>query len=199
MVVGAFAFLNGLASLLLLFNLSDDPSGKLYDLNQALGSAIVTLLLGGFLVYQAASALGGTSSNAMRTRNVLALLLVFPLLVAAGQYQVNNPGRLPWLFPIVNVGIVAIPSLVIAMTVARRYMSFNQYALPVSWREWTSGIIYGAVGATTPAGIINTLYLVLGAATVTAIWGHGSGGFNDLQRGLETLSPKTAPGTAPKP
>ncbi len=173
MVVGAVSFLFGLLILLALFQISGRGRIRLFDINVALGSAIVLLLLGGFLVYQAASALGGTTSRPLRTRNLLPLLLVFPVLVAAGQYQVNHPDRLPWLFPLVNIGIVAIPSIVVAMTVARRYMAFNTYALPVSWREWTSGIVYGAIGATTPAAIINTIYIGISVAAVLAIWGPG--------------------------
>jgi hypothetical protein len=56
-VVGGIAFLNGLVALFMLADLSDLPREKLFDLNRALGTAIVTISLGGVLVYQAASSL----------------------------------------------------------------------------------------------------------------------------------------------
>ncbi len=166
-VVGAVAFLNGLAALLLLADLSDDPQRKLFDINVALGTAIVTLSLGGLLVYHAASALGGVGSTAMPLRVPWALLAVFPALIAIGQFQVDHPDRLPWLFPVVNVAIVSIPSVLVAAIVARRYAHFNRFAWPVSWRESLTGFIYGAVGATTVAAILNTIYfVVLGAVLI---------------------------------
>jgi hypothetical protein len=151
--VGAFAFLNGLGALALLLDVDDSPRDKLFQVNVFLGTAIVTLSLGGTLVYQAASSLGGTASTAMglRTRWWLYAvpLVVFPVLVWVGQLEVNNPERLPWLFPVTNVLIVSIPSIVLALFVSQRYARFNPWAWPFSWREWTSGLISGAVGATT--------------------------------------------------
>lgn len=66
LVVGAVAFLNGLLSLLLLIDVGGGPRRKLFEINVYLGTAIVTLSLGGMLVYQAASSLGGVGSNALR-------------------------------------------------------------------------------------------------------------------------------------
>ena len=177
-VVGAFAFLNGLGALALLLAVDEEPRDRLFQVNAFLGTAIVTLSLGGMLVYQAASSLGRTGSSAMGERvrwwAVIGLLLVaFPLLVGLGQLQVNNPERLPWLFPLTNVGIVSIPSLAIALAVSRRYARANTWAWPFSWREWTSGVIYGAIGATTVAGIINTLYMLFAGAWL--IENHGFG------------------------
>ncbi len=184
-MVGAVAFINGLFALLFLFGVGGSPQRKLFDINTYLGTAIVTLTLGGILVYQASSALGGTGSSAMSRVRAWPLLLLFPPLVMAGQLQVNNPERLPWLFPVVNVAIVAIPSVVIAATVAERYRRFNSFAWPISWREWTTGLIYGAVGATTVAGIINTVYL-LGAGALM-IHFKGAGDAIDLRGNLPSL------------
>jgi len=188
-VVGAFAFLAGLASLLTLFDLSESPRRKLFDINVGLGTAIVTLSLGGVLVYQAASSLGHVGSTAMRVPRwkflAPAAIAVFPLFVVIGQLEVNNPERLPWLFPVTNVFIVSVPSLVIALVVSQRYAAFNRWAWPVSWREWSSGVIYGAIGATTVAGIINTLYLVLMAILLVSQLGNGDTG--NLAEGLPSL------------
>ncbi|MBI5949535.1 MAG: PrsW family intramembrane metalloprotease [Chloroflexi bacterium] len=184
-VVGAVAFLNGLAALLLLVDLSDDPQRKLFDVNVALGTAIVTLSLGGLLVYQAASALGGVGSTAMTHRVPWALLAAFPVLIAVGQFQVDHPERLPWLFPVVNVAIVSIPSVLVAAVVARRYARFNRFAWPVSWREWLTGFIYGAIGATTVAAILNTIYFIaLGAILIDTV---GEGDAFHLVDNLPTL------------
>lgn len=176
-VVGSFAFLNGLAALALLASVSDDPREKLFDINVALGTAMVTLTLGGVLAYQAASSLGEVGSSVMSLPRWIwvapAMVGAFPALVALGQIEVNNPESLPWLFPITNVLIVSIPSVAIALVVAQRYLRFNAWAWPVSWREWSSAVIYGAIGATTVAAIINTLYLVFGAAFLINLKGHG--------------------------
>lgn len=177
MVVGSFAFLNGLAALALLGSISDDPRERLFDINVAIGTAIVTMGLGGVLAYQAASSLGDVGSSVMALPRWIwvapAMVAAFPLLVALGQLEVNHPGQLPWLFPITNVLIVSIPSLAIALVVAQRYLRFNAWAWPLSWREWSSAVIYGAVGATTVAAIINTLYLVFGAALLIHLKGAG--------------------------
>lgn len=176
-VVGSIAFINGLAAIALLFDLSESPRRKLFEINYALGTAIVTLSLGGVLVYQAASSLGRVGSTAMKLPRwlwvVLAMAVAFPIAVALGQLEVNHPERLPWLFPVTNVLIVSLPSLTIALVVAHRYARFNAWAWPVSWREWSSGLIYGAVGATSVASIINVLYLVLGGRFLIEHKGFG--------------------------
>ncbi len=146
-------------------------------MNAFLGTAIVTLSLGGILVYQASSALGGTASTAMRlrTRKLLwaPLVVAFPVLVWLGQFQVNHPERLPWVFPLTNVLIVSIPSMALALFVSQRYLRYNAWAWPFSWREWTSGLIYGAIGATTVGAVINTLYLLLAGAWLISTKGAG--------------------------
>jgi hypothetical protein len=184
-IVGAVAFLNGLASLFLLLGVGGSPQRKLFEINAFLGTAIVTMSLGGVLVYHAASSLGGASSSPMKFLTPWALLPLFPVLVILGQLQVDHPERLPWLFPLLNVGIVSIPSLTIALVVARRYLRFNGYAWPISWREWASGFIYGAVGATLVASIINTAYLYGVGALLIHLKGHGS--VLDLERNLPSL------------
>ncbi len=176
--MGAFAFLNGLGALALLLDVDDSPRDKLFQVNVFLGTAIVTLSLGGMLVYQAASSLGGTASTALglttrRWLYVVALVVVFPVLVWIGQVEVNNPERLPWLFPVMNVLIVSIPSIALALFVSQRYLQFNAWAWPFSWREWTSGLIYGAVGATTMGAILNTAYVVFGGAWLISAKGFG--------------------------
>lgn len=119
------------------------------------------IALGGFLVVQAASALGGSTSGRMPLRWPLFLLPLFPVFVVAGQAIASNPGSLPWLFPFVNAAMVSIPSLSIAALVAWRYSRAHPFAWPVSWREWTTGFVYGAVGATSAAIVINTSYILL--------------------------------------
>ncbi len=178
LLVGAVAFINGLGAILLLFDVSGSPQRQLFEINIGVGTAVVTLTLGGMLVYQASSALGGTGSSVMPLprrwwRWVAALAVVFVLAVVLGQQQVNSPERLPWLFPITNLAIVTIPSTIIAVTAVRWYLRFNPFAWPLSWREWTSGLIYGAVGATAIASVINTAYLVLGGALLIHLGGHG--------------------------
>ncbi|MEO8540880.1 MAG: PrsW family glutamic-type intramembrane protease [bacterium] len=177
MVVGSLAFLNGLAALGLLSDLSFGPRRRLFEINVALGTAIVTMSLGGMLVYQAASSLGKVGSSAMslpRWKWAAPFMAgSFPLLVAIGQFEVNHPESLAWLFPITNVLIVSLPSLAISLVVAQRYLKFNAWAWPLSWREWSSGVIYGAVGATTVGGIINTLYLIFAGALLIHLKGSG--------------------------
>lgn len=121
-------------------------------------------MLGGFLVVQATSALGGTSSSPMPFGWAPFLLPFFPFCVIIGQLIAMNPDSLPWLFPITNVAMVSIPSLAIAAVVAGRYTRANPWCWPISWREWTSGFVYGAIGATSVAGIVNSLYIRLMAA-----------------------------------
>ncbi len=174
-VAGAFAFLLGAGFLAALFSIGDlSPRRRLFEINVYLGSAAVYLALGGFLVVQAASALGGAASSPFRMRWPWLLLPLFPLAVVAGQLQVNDPERLPWLFPFINLAVVAIPSLSVAAICATRYARANPLAWPVSWREWTSGFVYGAIGATTIAGIINTLALFLFAVILTNANGVGT-------------------------
>ncbi|MGE0600910.1 MAG: PrsW family glutamic-type intramembrane protease [Dehalococcoidia bacterium] len=176
-------------TLLVLFDISNTPRRKLFEINAALGTAVVMMALGGMLAYQAASSLGKVVSATMKVPNwryvAPSAISAFPLLVIIGQEQVNHPERLPWLFPVTNLLIVSLPSLVIALVVSQRYNVFNQWAWPVSWREWSSGIIYGAIGATTIAGIINTLYLILMAFLL--INQVGDGDTSDLARGLPSL------------
>ena len=153
LVVGALAFINGVAALALLASVDDSPRRKLFEINAYLGTAIVTISLGAMLVYQAASSLGNVGSSAMRFPGswvifVAPLAIAFPVLVFLGQQQVNHPGRLPWLFPFTNLAIVSIPSTLAALGVAYAYTRHNPFAWPVSVREWTSGLIYGGVGAT---------------------------------------------------
>jgi hypothetical protein len=104
------------------------------------------------------------------------LLLPFPALVFLGQAIVDNPERFRWLFPVVNVGIVTLPSIAVAATVASRYAKHNVYCWPVSWREWYGGFTWGAVGATTFAGVINTVYLIVGGALFIHFAGNYSFG-----------------------
>lgn len=95
LVVGALAFINGLTALALLANLSDSPRRKLFEVNAYLGTAVVTLSLGGMLVYQAASSLGNAGSSAMRFPKSWVLFVVplaasFPVLLFLGQQQVKD-------------------------------------------------------------------------------------------------------------
>ena len=175
-VAGTFSFLAGIVLLLALPSVGGGGGReRLYELNTLLGSATVYLLLGGFLVVQAASALGNTSSKPMRFGWAWLLLPAFPPLLLLGQYLASNPGRAEWLFPFVNVGAVAVPSLSVAALAAWRYSRQVRLSWPVSWREWTTGFTYGAIGATTVAGFINTVYIVV-AATVLVAWQGGAGG-----------------------
>ena len=190
LVVGAIAFVNGVAALALLASVADSPRRKLFEVNAYLGTALVTISLGAMLVYQAASSLGNVGSSAMRFPKswvifVVPLAVAFPVLVFLGQQQVDNPERLPWLFPFTNLAIVSIPSMLAALGAAYGYTRNNPFAWPVSIREWTSGFIYGAVGATGIASIINTLYLVLGAAWL--IHAKGSGDAFELTRNLPSV------------
>lgn len=184
--MGAFGFLAGI---LILFAIpaieGDDPESRLYELNLVIGSALVYGGGGALLLVQAASALGGTSSSPLRTRWIWYAIPLFPLLVIVGQLIANNPERLPWLFPFVNAAMVAIPSLTIAGLVTKRYLRANPWAWPLSWREWTSAIIYGAVGATTAAGLINTGYLAfIGGVLVER---HGNPDLPDAADQLASL------------
>jgi len=190
LVVGAVAFINGMSAVALLFTVSSFPQRRLFELNAYIGTAVVTLSLGGVLVYQASSALGNTGSTVMRytrgrLRWLIPIVVAFPLLVALGQVQVDHPATLPWLFPVTNLLIVSIPSAVIAIAVAQRYQKFNRFAWPLSWREWTSCFIYGAIGATSVASVINTAYLVLVGALL--IHAKGSGDAFQITDNLPTL------------
>ncbi len=184
-VVGAFGFVGGLAALFVIPIGEDDLDYRLFLINLAVGTAVVNVGLGGVLVFQAASALGGAGSSAFRLRRPWLLAPLFPAGIVLGQWIVNDPGRIPWLFPLANLAIVSVPSLVIAGWVAAGYMSRNPLSWPVSWREWTSGFIYGAIGATTVAGIINTLFLVFMGAFLIDRLGHGDA--FSIADGLSTL------------
>ncbi|MEX2080890.1 MAG: hypothetical protein WEC33_04680 [Dehalococcoidia bacterium] len=178
-MAGALVFMQGPAVLLLLPTLPDDPEERLFALNVIVGVAVVAMGLGGMLVVQAASAFGRTASTAMPMRTWWWLLLFFPPMVVVGQLTVNDPGSAPWLFPVVNLVIVAAPSVVIAALVAKRYRESNPLSWPVSWREWSSGFIYGAIGATTLAGAFNTAYLLILAAVLTNHYDTDSFGIID--------------------
>lgn len=178
LLVGAVSFLNGLAWILVLFNITGTAQERLFLINAGIGTAVVTLSLGGMLVYQASSSLGGVGSSVMPFPRrwlpiAAASVALFVVCVALGQREVNTPERLPSLFPFTNLVIVTIPSALVAVTITRRYLRFNAVAWPLSWREWTSAAIYGAIGATAIAGIINTLYLVFGAAFMIHFFGEG--------------------------
>jgi hypothetical protein len=190
LLVGAVSFLNGLAWILVLFGISGTDQERLFLINAGIGTAVVTLSLGGMLVYQASSSLGGVGSSVMpfpRRWTPIAIggVALFAVCVAVGQHQVNTPERLPSLFPFTNLLIVTIPSTLVAVTVTRRYLRYNPIAWPLSWREWTSAAIYGAVGATAIAGIINTLYLVFGSALLIHLFGEGHA--FDINDNLPTL------------
>jgi hypothetical protein len=187
-VLGAIAFLTGAS---LLFNIPSASEGsaqeKLFRLNGVVGTGVLFLVIGAILVIDAASALGNTSSSPVRIRRMWLWVFApaFPVLIGAGQLMADHPETLPWVFPLVNIAMVSIPSLLIAAIAVRRYTIGNPLAWPVSWREWTSGLAYGAVGATTVAAIINVLTLFgLGALLVT---NFGRGGIFPLEDSLTTL------------
>lgn len=187
-VVGAFSFLIGLVALAAIPAAGGpNPRQRLFELNAAMGTAVVALTLGTALVVTAASALGQAPSRPARPRawHILALVALFPPLVAAGQLLADDPARAPYLFPLINVAITAIPSLGIAVVVVHWYRRAHPFAWPVSVREAGTAFMYGAAGATTVAGILNTLYLIFGAALLIS-W-QGSGSPWDLDRGLRTL------------
>src|SRR5262249_12372303 len=154
--LGAIAFLVGLFLPLVLLRLeSFNEEERLYNWNLVVGTAIVYVALGGVLVVNAASALAQGSSTPFRMHSPWVVLPFFPVLVFVGNVLTDNPDQAPWLFPIVNVAMVSIPSVSVALLVAWRYATHHPYAWPLSWREWSSGFIYGAIGATTIAGMIN--------------------------------------------
>jgi hypothetical protein len=158
---------------------------RLSTINAILSTAIFNITLGAVLVVAAASALGNAPSSPARLSRAWILMLPFPPLLALGQYIANNPGTLPWLFPFVNMAIVSAPSVVIAAVAEARYMRANRLAWPVSWREWSSAIVYGAIGATTVAALINTAYLFgAGALLISTV---GDGPVSEFERGIEGL------------
>jgi RsiW-degrading membrane proteinase PrsW (M82 family) len=174
----------------LLASAGGNPQRKLFEINAYAGTAAVTLSLGGVLVYQAASALGGTSSNVMPLPrrwlpSAVLLVALFGAAVAWGQIEVNSPARVPWVFPLTNLVVVCVPSTLVAVTVTLRYLKFHPMAWPVSRREWTTGAIYGAVGATAIASVINTAYLVIVGSLLIHFKGQGSA-FN-LEDNLPSL------------
>jgi hypothetical protein len=187
-VVGAVSFLTGASVLLALGSLDDDPESRLFELNVILSTATVYLGLGTVLTVTAASALGKTASSPMRVDRAwwLALAVPFPFLVAAGQFLAGEPERAPWVFPFVNVAMVSIPSMVIALLVFTRYARANPWSWPVSRREWASGFIYGAVGATSIAGVINTLYLIGMSVLLISTVGDGLD-VNEFDSGVRSL------------
>ena len=166
-------------------DLPSEPELRLFEINIAIGSAIVLTTLGGFTVWQSASALGGSSSSAMRPWMPWPLFAAFPVFVGLGQLLVNHPAAAPWLFPFVAVAIVSIPSVLAAVSVARSYSIANPYSWPISWREWTSGISYGAIGAIGIAGLINTIVFALLA--VVLVLQVGNGDTSEIEYGLTTL------------
>jgi hypothetical protein len=158
----------------------------LADLTVILGTATAFIGFGGLLTYEAAAALGGTGSRPLGWGwRWLLLLVPMPPVIFVGQLLVNEPGRAPWVFPFLSLGVVTLPSLAIAGTVAFRYGRRNRLSLPVTRREWFSAIAYGAIGATTVAGTLNTLYL-LGIAEwlvrVHGLDGPFLGGFSAIDR-----------------
>lgn len=185
LLAGAFAFLTGLTLLAALPAIDGSDRRRLFEINAILGTAIVFLGFGSFAVYQAASAIGGTMSTPMPRRVPWLLLPLFPVLIGIGQWMVHNPGSAPWLFPLVNLGIVAIPSLVLATLAGRFYLRRNRWAWPISWREWTGAFMYGAVGAVFLAGIVNSLYILLGGAFVLNL--DGQRDIWDVSRGIPRL------------
>ncbi|MCC7366306.1 MAG: PrsW family intramembrane metalloprotease [Dehalococcoidia bacterium] len=170
----------GAGVLVLLFNLDqDDPRTRLYEVNLAITTAVVFLGLGIVLLVESASALGNVSSSPVRLRWTLFLLPFFVPAVLAGQYLARHPGRADWLFGVLNTAVVSIPSIAVAALVLWRYRRRNPLSWPVSWRESVSGFAYGAVGATTVAGIINTLYIGLMGALLVSLHGRDTGSFAD--------------------
>ena len=185
LLAGTFAFLAGLTLLAALPGIEGSDRRRLFEINAILGTSIVFLGFGSFAVYQAASAIGGASSRPMPGRVPWLLLPLFPVLVVFGQWQVHNPGATPWLFPLVNLGIVAIPSLLLATLAGRYYQRTNALAWPVSWREWSGAFMFGAVGAVFFAGVANSLYVYFGGAFVLHL--DGQRDIWDVSRGIARL------------
>lgn len=156
-----------------LTQLSDRPSERLFEVNLFVGFAVVFMGLGGFLVVQAASSLGGVGSSAYRVPRPWLPAPAFPAAVLIGQWQANEPTQAPWLFPFVNIVVIAVPSILLATTVLGRYQRRNPLSWPMSWREVTSGFTWGAVGATTLGGTVNTAWILLGGALFIHYRGHG--------------------------
>lgn len=163
LIAGVVLFLGGLGAGISVAGVEGTPRRQLWELNASISFAVIYMGLGGVLVVQAASALGGTGSTALRLPAPRLLLAGIPAMVAAivlGHVIVSRPeSNARWLFPLVNLLIVAVPSVTVASVVAARYRRANLLSWPVSWREWTTGFIYGAIGATTMGGLVNTLYL----------------------------------------
>lgn len=175
---GSFAFLTGLVFPLGLLGSSagGDEERRLLELQVGIGVMVVNLVFGGLLVYHAASALGGAPSGVARLAVPWPLLALFPVFVLIGQWQVWHPGTFPWVFPFVNLAMVSLPSLFVAGIAVARYERGHPLAWPVTWRELAAGIIYGAVGATTIAGILNTLYIVAAGFALVELVGEPGGG-----------------------
>lgn len=162
----------------------NDPELRLLQIQLFVGISVISLSLGGLLVYHAASALGRTPSGSVTLAFPWPVAVMFPALVAVGQWQATHADRLPWLFPFVNLAMVSLPSLGIAAMATNRYLSVHPLAWPVTWRELSAGIIYGAVGAIFIAGILNSAYLVGGASVLVELVGEDGG---DLAQRLRTV------------
>lgn len=193
LAAGVLFFVSGLfITFATPFVLAEDvsPEQRLFNYNLFIVAGVVYLAFGGMLVYQSASSLGGVGSTAWRV-NVLRLWFAVPVFFAAilvGQTLVDDPDRAPWAFPAANLAVVAVPSMVVAALATHRYARENPLSWPLSWREWSSGFGYGAIGATTTAGVINTLYVIFGGALAIHLFGEGDA--FDLEENLPTL-PRT--------
>lgn len=190
LMAGTFSFAAAATLVLALPAMDAEGIDRLFEFNTTLGSAVLLAVFGTVLVYQAASAMGSSASRPMTRHVPWYLGLAFPVCMGTGQWLVLNPTDAPWLFPIVNIGIVAIPSLLIATVVMRRYGDLNTLSWPVTWREWTAAFCYGAIGAVTIAGLLNTGYL-LGGGWLVLQMNDIDVGF-DIQRGLPALPRNTA-------
>jgi len=186
---GGSVFLGALTLPLgMLGSLSEpDPERRLLEIQLLLGVTVVSLSLGGLLVYHAASALGGTPSSKASVAFPWPVLLLFPAFVAMGQWQVSHAGRLPWLFPFVNLAMVSLPSLGIAALAIHAYQRSHSRAWPLTWRELSSALIFGAVGATLFAGILNSAYALGGALAFVTVAGEEGGGLVERLQTLPTL------------
>lgn len=164
LIAGVALFFGGLGAATAVVGVDGTPRRQLWELNASVSVAVVYMGLGGVLVVQAASALGGAGSTSLRLPAPRLLLIAVPAVISAivlGHLIVSHPeSRGRWVFPVVNLVVVAMPSVTVASLVIARYRRANVLAWPVSWRESTTGFIYGAIGATTLGWLVNTLYLV---------------------------------------
>lgn len=183
---GGAVFLGALTLPLgMLGSLSEpDPARRLLEIQILLGITVVSLSLGGLLAYHAASALGGSPSSKVSAAFPWPVLLLFPAFVAIGQWQASHAGWLPWLFPFVNLAMVSLPSLGIAALAVHGYQRSHRLAWPLTWREVSSAVIFGALGAIFLAGILNSAYALGGALAFVEVAGEEGGG---LVERLQTL------------